>query len=448
MLPSLQQAIQAIKAGDKETGRKILADILQADLENEQAWLWLSSVVDSDIERRKYLQRVLEINPDNKAAQRGLAILNEKLGDQAEADKAIPAEKSPEPEKTLGARLAAVQQKKAIQAEPKPQPIPARPASPEPPPEPPGSEAEPVEPPQSKIEPGIGQAQEVEPSPIQAREEVEPQPEPEISHEVSEIRRQFEQPPEAPLGLALYRLKLYWNTERGMLIISGAGVGLILICAACIVFSLVFRPILNQAPATIIAIVGTETPTPTPTPIPPTPTPTLTFTPAPPATFTPTPTPTNTPVVLATATVTPTPTRTPTQNPNLQSAQVVSVVAGDMIDVVIDGELFRVKYILVDAPELDLPGVGPEPFAAEALEFNRRLVEGQTVTLEKDVSQTDSAGRLLRYVYVGDLMVNEELLRQGLVRVELIPPDLKYGARLQEVERNAQAANIGIWSLE
>ena len=119
-----------------------------------------------------------------------------------------------------------------------------------------------------------------------------------------------------------------------------------------------------------------------------------------------------------------------------------------MIDVTIAGELFRVKYILVDAPELDLPGVGSEPFGAEALEFNRRLVEGQTVTLEKDVSETDSAGRLLRYVYLGDLMVNEELLREGLARVELTPPDLKYGARLQEVERNAQAANIGIWSLE
>ena len=53
MLPTLQEAIEAIKAGDKETGRQMLADILQADLENEQAWLWLSGVVESDEEKQK-----------------------------------------------------------------------------------------------------------------------------------------------------------------------------------------------------------------------------------------------------------------------------------------------------------------------------------------------------------------------------------------------------------
>jgi len=73
MLPTLQEAIEAIKAGDKETGRQMLADILQADLENEQAWLWLSGVVDSDEEKRKYLSRVLEINPDIKLAYVGRA---------------------------------------------------------------------------------------------------------------------------------------------------------------------------------------------------------------------------------------------------------------------------------------------------------------------------------------------------------------------------------------
>jgi micrococcal nuclease len=82
------------------------------------------------------------------------------------------------------------------------------------------------------------------------------------------------------------------------------------------------------------------------------------------------------------------------------------------------------------------------------LDFNRSLVEGQTVTLEKDVSETDAEGRLLRYVHVGGRMVNEELLRQGLARVEMVPPDLKYGARFQAVEQEAQAANLGIWSLE
>ncbi|HMR65794.1 MAG TPA: hypothetical protein PKE64_17440, partial [Anaerolineae bacterium] len=71
-MPTLDEAIAAIKAGDKVTGRRILADILQADLENADAWLWLAAAVDTDAERRKYLQRVLEIEPEHPAARRGL----------------------------------------------------------------------------------------------------------------------------------------------------------------------------------------------------------------------------------------------------------------------------------------------------------------------------------------------------------------------------------------
>lgn len=89
-----------------------------------------------------------------------------------------------------------------------------------------------------------------------------------------------------------------------------------------------------------------------------------------------------------------------------------------------------------------------EPFGPEASEANRQLVEGKTVRLEKDVSETDQYGRLLRYVYVGDLMVNEELLRQGLAQVSTYPPDVKYVERFLEVQRQAQAAGVGMWGSE
>jgi micrococcal nuclease len=132
----------------------------------------------------------------------------------------------------------------------------------------------------------------------------------------------------------------------------------------------------------------------------------------------------------------------------VQTAQVTAVLEGDLIQVLLEGGLYQVKYILIDAPAFNDPEKGTEPFGTESLELNRRLVEGQTVTLEKDESETDVAGRLLRYVYVGDLMVNEEMLRQGLARVELLPPDLKYASRFQQVEQAAQTTNVGIWSLE
>jgi len=115
--------------------------------------------------------------------------------------------------------------------------------------------------------------------------------------------------------------------------------------------------------------------------------------------------------------------------------------------VVINGESKLVKYISIQAPAVNDPTFGTEPFGPEALQINQLLVSGQFVRLEKDVTNTDNQGRLLRHVFVGDMHINEELLRQGVARTTLVDPDLKYGSRLQEVEQAAQAAEIGIWSI-
>jgi micrococcal nuclease len=160
------------------------------------------------------------------------------------------------------------------------------------------------------------------------------------------------------------------------------------------------------------------------------------------------PTPIATQVVPDTPTVTATPAPVSTPTPiaaapdGFQEAQVINVVDGDTIDVLIDGTEFTVRYILVDTPETYQ---GVEPFGPEATEANRQLVEGQIVRLEKDVSETDRYGRLLRYVYVGDLLVNEELLRQGMATVATYPPDVKYVDRFLALQQEAQAAGVGIW---
>jgi hypothetical protein len=70
---ALEQAIQAIQYGNPTTGRRLLAQALQADPRNVQAWLWMSQVVDTDEQRRDCLQRVLAIQPQNRAARAQLA---------------------------------------------------------------------------------------------------------------------------------------------------------------------------------------------------------------------------------------------------------------------------------------------------------------------------------------------------------------------------------------
>ena len=122
------------------------------------------------------------------------------------------------------------------------------------------------------------------------------------------------------------------------------------------------------------------------------------------------------------------------------TARVTQVIDGDTI--IIEGG-YRVRYIGIDTPEVH-PEL--ETCGMEALEANRKLVEGKEVCLERDVSETDKYGRLLRYVYVDDVFVNAELVRQGLAEAKAYPPDTKYQSHLEEMEAEARRAGRGMWA--
>ena len=74
-MSTLQNAISLIKAGDRDGGRRLLSELLSRDPANEAAWLWMSSVVEQDEQRRYCLQQVLKHNPDHTVAQAALAHL-------------------------------------------------------------------------------------------------------------------------------------------------------------------------------------------------------------------------------------------------------------------------------------------------------------------------------------------------------------------------------------
>ena len=122
------------------------------------------------------------------------------------------------------------------------------------------------------------------------------------------------------------------------------------------------------------------------------------------------------------------------------TARVIQVIDGDTI--IIEGG-YRVRYIGIDTPEI-YPEA--EDFGMEAWQANRRLVEGKEVRLETDVSETDKYGRRLRYVYVGDVLVSAELVKQGLARAKAYPPDTRYQDHLEEMEAEARSAGRGMWA--
>jgi micrococcal nuclease len=126
---------------------------------------------------------------------------------------------------------------------------------------------------------------------------------------------------------------------------------------------------------------------------------------------------------------------------------VVRVVDGDTIYVSLgSGHSEKVRYIGMDTPETHHPTRGEEPGGWEATRVNRRLMEGKTVRLELDVRQRDRYRRLLAYVYVGETMVNAELVRLGYAQVMTVPPNVKHASLFLQFQREAREAGRGLWA--
>lgn len=137
----------------------------------------------------------------------------------------------------------------------------------------------------------------------------------------------------------------------------------------------------------------------------------------------------------------------------MPSPTITAETAGEFVraERVIDGDTIRldggrvVRYIGIDTPETADPRKSVQCYAKEASAKNRELVEGKMVRLEKDVSETDKYGRLLRYVYLGDIMVNEVLVKEGYAHVSSFPPDNKFQEKFRLAEQKAREESIGLW---
>lgn len=120
---------------------------------------------------------------------------------------------------------------------------------------------------------------------------------------------------------------------------------------------------------------------------------------------------------------------------------VKRVIDGDTIDLV-DGR--RVRYIGINAPEVTGQN-GKTCFNREATAKNKMLVEGKTIRLQKDISDTDKYDRLLRYVWEGDTFVNEVLIKEGFAHASTFPPDVLYKDVFLSAEKQARMEMVGLW---
>ena len=127
-----------------------------------------------------------------------------------------------------------------------------------------------------------------------------------------------------------------------------------------------------------------------------------------------------------------------TPEPKEGTYRVTKVIDGDTIEIE-TGQ--RVRYLGINAPEMS------ETWGEEAKRQNDRLTLHKNVRLELDRVKVDKYNRILAYIWVGDVMINEKLLKDGYAKLNIYSdePKLKYLERLRAAQNLAKEHRDGLW---
>jgi endonuclease YncB( thermonuclease family) len=135
-----------------------------------------------------------------------------------------------------------------------------------------------------------------------------------------------------------------------------------------------------------------------------------------------------------------------------ESGFVEKAVDGDTLRVRLPSGVERVRLVGIDAPEVNHPDRGKDPYADQSTALLKALVRGKTVRLAADREDRDRHGRLLRYVYVEGpdgrwLLANLEMVRRGGARAYRRFPHSLEGEFVR-AEEEARRGRRGLWAPE
>ncbi|WP_093264352.1 thermonuclease family protein [Psychrobacillus sp. OK032] len=127
--------------------------------------------------------------------------------------------------------------------------------------------------------------------------------------------------------------------------------------------------------------------------------------------------------------------------------EVIDVIDGDTIKVNYKGNVETIRYLLIDTPEMYHQTLGKQPYGDEAKSRNKQLLNSGDVSIEFDVGdRVDDYNRMLAYIYVDGVSVQETLLEEGLARVAYVfPPNTKYIDAFEQAAELAKYKKIGVW---
>ncbi len=130
-------------------------------------------------------------------------------------------------------------------------------------------------------------------------------------------------------------------------------------------------------------------------------------------------------------------------------SQVIRVVDGDTIVVSLNQKPETIRLLGINTPETVAPNKPVACYGREASEYMKELLTDKVVKLEPDASQDnrDKYDRLLRYVFLDDLLVNEELVRGGYAREYTYKIPYKYQKEFRAEQKIAKGNLVGLWGV-
>lgn len=143
------------------------------------------------------------------------------------------------------------------------------------------------------------------------------------------------------------------------------------------------------------------------------------------------------------------PVQQPTSEPTITLYTVASVIDGDTLKITMNGKLETLRLIGMDTPETVDPRKPVQCFGKEASNKAKELLAGKKISIETDPSQgeRDKYGRLLVYVRRSDgLFYNQYMIEQGYAHEYTYNLPYKYQNEFKAVQKEAQAAQRGLWS--
>lgn len=120
-------------------------------------------------------------------------------------------------------------------------------------------------------------------------------------------------------------------------------------------------------------------------------------------------------------------------------------IDGDTISIIINNEVKKVRFLAVDAPEIDTE----EPYSIEAKDYTCKLLtNAKKIYLEydKNSDKEDKYERILAWVWADDTLVQKELIKDGYARLAYLYGEYKYTSELNKFESVAKENKLNIWS--